>query len=75
MANRCKREIRKGWSKGTAWHAMCFLPTLRIPRRRWTEDGFKRYQIHPCDTTTERFAAVINARLDDPSSAPRRPAQ
>ena len=52
-----QRETRKGRSKSTAMPALCFLPTLRIPRRRWTKDGFKRYQIGRSDTTTEARCA------------------
>jgi hypothetical protein len=50
---------------------MCFLPTLRIPRRRWTEDGFKRYQIPIGDTMTERGVTQLNATPDGPSIAPQ----
>ena len=53
-----QRETRKGRSKSTAMPALCFLPTLRISRRRWTKDGFKRYQIGRSDTTTEARCAL-----------------
>ena len=42
-----KQERAGAKARLLAW---CFLPTLRIPRRRWTKDGVKRYQ-----------AALVNA--------------